>query len=108
MNNAVKIFLIVLVSLGVGFFAGMEYKSYQVRSALKDVANEISNSFSNTNPPENQLPDESEKKITYINKPVGEEVILATIKFKVNNSSEKQTLSSGYGSPAIAKEGAKF
>lgn len=108
MNNKVKIIIIVLVSLGIGFFAGMEYKAYQVRSALQDAANEISNTFGNANPSENQLPDESEKNITYIDKAVGEEVVLATIKFKVNNSSEKQTLSGGFGSPAIAKEDAKF
>lgn len=108
MNNITKIILIVLVSLGVGFFAGMEYKAYQVRSALQDAASEISNIFNNANPSANKLPDESEKNITYIDKVIGEEVVLATLKFKVNNSSEKQTLSGGFGTPAIAKEGAKF
>ena len=108
MNNATKISLIILVSLGVGFFAGMEYKAYQVRSALQDAASEISNIFNNANPSANKLPDESEKNVTYIDKAIGEEVVLATLKFRVNNSSEKQTLSGGFGTPAIAKEGAKF
>lgn len=108
MNNTIKIILIILVSLGIGFFAGMEYKAYQVRSVFQDTANEISNSLGNANSSENQLPNESEENTIYIDKSVGGEVVLATIKFKVNSSSEKQTLSGSFGSPAIAKEGAKF
>lgn len=108
MNNKVKTIIIVLVSLGIGFFAGVEYKAYQVRSALQDAADEIFNTFNTADTSSNQLPDENEDSITYIDKSVGEEAVLATIKFKVNNSSEKQTLSGGFGSPAIAKEGAKF
>ncbi len=108
MNNTIKIIIIILVSLGIGFFAGMEYKAYQVRFALQDITDEVSNVFNTTDQSESQLPAENEENITYIDKTIGEEVILATIKFKVNNSSEKQTLSGSFGSPAIAKEGAKF
>jgi hypothetical protein len=108
MNNTIKIIVIILVSLGIGFFAEMEYKAYQVRSALQDVADEVSNVFDTADQSENQLPVENEEDITYVDKTIGEEVVLATIKFKVTNSSEKQTLSGNFGSPAIAKEGAKF
>lgn len=108
MNNTIKIIIIILVSLGIGFFAGMEYKAYQVRSALQDVADEFSNVFNTADQSENQLPAENEENITYVDKTIGEEVILATIKFKINNSNEKQTLSGSFGSPAIAKESAKF
>ena len=108
MNNTIKIIIVILVSLGIGFFAGMEYKAYQVRSVFQDVADEVSNVFNTTDQTENQLPAENEENISYIDKTIGEEIILATIKFKVNNSSEKQTLSGSFGSPAVAKEGAKF
>ena len=108
MNNTIKTTLIILISLGIGFFAGMEYKAYQVRSALQDVANEVSNTFSSPNEEGNKLPDEKEEDFTYIDKTIGEEIVLATIKFKVNSSSEKQTLGGSFGSPAIAKEGARF
>lgn len=104
----VKIILIVLISLGVGFFSGMEYKAYQVRSAFQEATNEISNTINGVNQEENKLTDEKDKNFTYIDKLVGEEIVLATIKFKINSYSEKQILSGGFGSPAIAKEGAKF
>ncbi len=43
-----------------------------------------------------------------IEKKVGEEVELATLKFTVNDSEEKQSISSKYGNPKTAKEEAKF
>jgi hypothetical protein len=105
MNHTIKVVIIGLISLGIGFFAGMEYKAYQVRSAFQSTANKI---FNTADTSSDQLPDEKETNIAYVDKSVGEEVVLATINFKVNNYGEKQTLSGGFGSPAIAKEGAKF
>ena len=41
-------------------------------------------------------------------KGVGDEIVLATIKFKVNAVTERQTISNQYGSSASAKDGTKF
>ncbi|WP_407306448.1 DUF4352 domain-containing protein [Desulfosporosinus sp. SB140] len=43
-----------------------------------------------------------------ITKNIGDEITFATIKLKVNGVEEKQTISSKYGSPKTATEGAKF
>lgn len=45
---------------------------------------------------------------TVIEKGVGDEVELATIKFKVNKVEEKQVLTKSWGDPTLAKENAKF
>ncbi len=98
-------FIIVLI---IGFVLGMEYKAYQIRSA-------ISNAFSNTST--NQTINENsetvmdqakkEEKVT-IEKTVGDEIVLATGNIKINKSEEEQTLSSRYGTPKVASEGTKF
>lgn len=41
-------------------------------------------------------------------KSVGDEIVLATIKFKINTVNERQTISTNYGSSATAREGTKF
>ncbi len=46
--------------------------------------------------------------MTIIEKGVGDEVELATIKFRVNKVEEKQTLTKSWGDPTSAKENAKF
>ena len=46
--------------------------------------------------------------MTIISKTVGDEIILATLKLKVNRVEENQTISANYSSPKTAKEGAKF
>jgi hypothetical protein len=98
-----KFIIFVLVSLVLGFFAGMEYKAYQIRSALKDLGNEISNVFGAGN-----LSNKEVDEMTFIDKLIGDEISLATIKLKINSFTEKQTLSGGFGSPTVAKQGTKF
>lgn len=93
----------LIVGLAIGFFLGMEYKAYQVRSAFEKA-------FDTSSEPEKQsIVKESEKKESeIIEKRIGDEIELATLKFKVNRAEEKQILSSDYGTPEVAKEGAKF
>lgn len=45
MKTKYKTTLIVIISLAIGFILGMEYKAYQVRSALMDGLSEIENAF---------------------------------------------------------------
>lgn len=52
----------------------------------------------------------TEKKVEtkFIAKSMGEAVETKTYKFKINSAEEKPTISSGYGNPQPASEGAKF
>lgn len=101
----------LIVGLVIGFFAGMEYKAYEVRNAVQQAFTEPSRQ----NPEASQvLTDDTmmtaAKEANYetISKTMGDEVALATLKFKVNGVKEASTISSGYGSPKTAKNGAKF
>lgn len=51
---------------------------------------------------------EKQEDYVFIEKNIEDEIELATLKFKVNKVEEKQIISSKYGTPAVAKEGAKF
>lgn len=94
----------ILIGLVIGFFAGMEYKAYQVRQAFQQALSTPPNVSANK-PILEQAKQESYKTIE---KGIGDEVTLATIKFKVNKDEEKQTITSGYGTPKTAKPNAKF
>lgn len=110
MKNKIIIGIIVVVVFVVGFVAGMEYKAYQVRSAFNDAFSGITNTKTETSPEKKTTAMEEAKKenMVLIPKKVGDEIQLATIKLIVNGSEEKQTISSPYGSPKVAKEGTKF
>jgi hypothetical protein len=111
-----KHIVIIIVTLAVGFFAGMEYKAYQIRSAVQGAVDEISDIFE---PQDNEIFNEDnspstiteaieEDDFSVIAQSIGDEVVLATIKVKVNRVEEAQTLTGSFGAPAIAKENAKF
>lgn len=101
-KNVVSI-IVGLVIFGIGFFAGMEYKAYTIRTALKDV-------FTGTSSDTNGSVMQQAKKedMQTIEKAVGDEIALATMNLKVNSVEEKQILNPSYGSPKVAKEGTKF
>ena len=104
MKNKIIVGVIVLVVFVVGFFAGMEYKSYQIRTAIQDA-------FSGTpSPSENKTAVEQakEEKMTTIEKKIGDELVMATGNLKINRAEEKQSISASYGSPKVAKAGTKF
>lgn len=106
MKPVQKTALIAVLALIVGFFIGMQYKAYQVRSALLEGLEEIGNSFNS-----NEEIDTSEvnmEESQLIPKTMGEEVQLATVMFKVNSAKESDVITSEYSSPKAAKEGAKF
>jgi len=109
---------IVVVCLVIGFFVGREYKAYQVRGVLQEPAEGMTDVL---NKPDQQVIPTSEKQdkqaedeeatqdeYVFIEKNIKDEIELATIRFKVNSIEERQTLSGGFGTPAIAKENAKF
>jgi hypothetical protein len=78
---------------------GKEFNNATSSNTTSNSANEASNTIS----------DQAKKdNMTIIKKAIGEEVILATINLNVKRVEEKQTITPTYGSPKVAKEGAKF
>lgn len=103
-----KLSAVIIISLAIGFFAGMEYKAYEIRSAL-------SKSFNNTEESTNTLTglfadDENEQveQEKVIEKNIGDEVQLATINFKVNSSEEIESYGIPFSSPVVPKQGTKL
>lgn len=96
--------IVLTIGLIAGFFLGVEYKAYQVRTAFEQAF---------TNPPKTEKPQTlieqaKQEEMQVIDKNIGDEVTLATLKFKANKVEEKQTIGSSYGSPKVAKSGTKF
>lgn len=109
MNNKIKLLIAALIIFALGFFLGMEYKAYQVRSALTSVLNDSQPGNTNTPSTQDSAIQQAKKEgMTTIDKAIGDEISLATIKIKVNSSDERQTISSPYSSPKVAKQGTKF
>lgn len=88
--------LVVAIVVGVViiFLVGSEYRAYQVRKAISDVFNtDVAQTKKNTN---------------IVEKKIGEEFELATIKVKVNGVEEKQTINLEFSNPITTKENSKF
>lgn len=85
----------------LGFFIGIEYKAYQISSAIQNSLKEFSNETIKTSTKSN-----TEK--TVINKDIGDTVELATLNFKVKKIEETTTLQAKYSQPVIASENTKF
>lgn len=92
-----RIILVIVVSVLFGFFLGMEYKAYQIRSALSNVFGESTDTQQQT-----------VQKQNIIEKKIGDDVAFATLNLKVNTAVEQQTLTAKYSSPIIADAGTKF
>lgn len=89
--------VVIILSLVIGFFGGMEFKSYQVRRAIEET-------FS----PTEVAIDINKEKI--INKNMGDIIELTTVSYKINGAKEQQMISSAnmFSTPVTAKNGAKF
>ncbi len=105
-KTIIKTLIIVVICLTIGFFAGMEYKAYQIRSVFKKATDQISGVLNQPQQTGTAMPEESK----WTDKNVGDVVELATLKFQVIKSEEKQTISSSnmFSTPKVAKSGAKF
>jgi hypothetical protein len=110
-DSRIKIALAVVLIFIIGFFAGMEYKAYQIRSAIGEAVGEMADAFNEGFNIEEEVKEEEEKSqpaTEFVDVVVGDLVELATLKFTVNKVTETQTVSGTFGSPKIAKNGAKF
>jgi hypothetical protein len=98
------------------FFTKKEGKRYWVISRIEGMTEEIfennSDEVSLTLDFQQDIEGTERQEIydetDFIEKSMNSEVELATVRFKVTNVEEKNRLSSQYGSPSVAKEGAKF
>lgn len=91
----------------VGFFAGIEYQAYQIRSAFQDAFTENTES-SQAEAPETVMEQAENENMTATPKAIGDEIILSSLTLKVTSAEEQQVISSGYGSPKTAQQGSKF
>lgn len=116
MKKTIVLAVSAVVILAVGFFAGMEYQSYRVRSALNNAFSGLSNSTNTTNTDvavgksgqKTAMETAKEEDMRLVPKSIGDEIELATIKVKVTGSDEQNTISSSYSQPKVAKEGTTF
>lgn len=97
--------LIIAIIFGLGFVSGMEFKAYQIRSAIGKA---FSGTTSTTSPTPESAIEEAKKESVIINKAIGDEIILATGNIKINKTEETQTMGNKYSAPKVAKEGTKF
>jgi len=110
-KNTILIVVGLIIFVG-GFLTGQEYNKAQLRKKFLELDNQIKTGFtakSGTNIIQEQKDKESElKKKQIIEKQVGNEIELATIKFQVNTSNEEKIIQQSYGTPIVADEGTKF
>lgn len=114
MKAAILIIISLLIGLGAGFFAGQEYTKNRIAAefekafkAPKQKENEI-NSAANRVQEEQSNLDKELKELNKIEKNVGDEVTLATIKLKINSVKEETMIQSSDNPPRVADQGTKF
>ena len=95
--------VIAVITLAVGFFGGMEYKAYQVRSA-------IAQAFSQTSvPTQNATTTASTASQHIINAKIGDDIKFQVFEIKFVSLKEQSTISESVtGSYKSADTGAKF
>lgn len=98
------IIVALIIGLIAGFFVGKEYAKYTIAKA-------VTQAFTQPNNPESIKKDQekiqSELKGA-IEKKVGDDIELATIKIKINSSKEENIIQSSYSQPKVADQGTKF
>lgn len=97
--------LIAAIIFGLGFVLGMEFKAYQIRSAIGKA---FSGTASTPSPTPESVVEAAKKESVVINKAIGDEIVLATGNIKINKTEETQTMGNKYSAPKVAKEGTKF
>lgn len=77
--------------------------------AGKDLENSFGDTSDSTQDSQSTVMEQAkENNMELIEKKIGDDITLATIKLKVNKAEEKNTLKAEYSEPTVAKEGAKF
>jgi len=109
-KNTILIVVGLVIFVG-GFVTGQEYNKAQLRKKFLELDNQITTGFKKTGTDiiqeQKDKADELKKK-QIIEKQVGDEIELATIKFNVNSSNEEKMIQQNYSTPIVADEGTKF
>lgn len=106
-KSILGIVIIAVICLGVGFFAGFELKTYQVRQAINEFEEDIGETLSEIGNEDTPKKEEEEKSVI-IEKNIGESFDLATIRVKITSSKENDKVYQEYSEPLVAKNGTKF
>lgn len=88
----------------IGFFVGIEYKNAEIRSILTKAQDEISQIANSISPATTTIP----ASTVFIDKKIGDDVVLSTMNLKVNSIEEKNTIPMDFGNPLTAKAETKF
>lgn len=108
MNKKIKYAAVIILIFGAGFLAGMEYKALQIRDAIQSAFSTNATATTENSSADTQMEKAKEEELVTITKAIGDELVMATGNVTVTNIEEKQSISSSYSSPKVAKEGAKF
>lgn len=110
------IVIITVVALAAGFFGGQQYEIYKVKTAFNQAFSQRANN--NQTVPAASSPQTMQNtpasnnaaanQPNYIDKKIGDEISLETIKLKILGAKEQPNISSSYGSSVTAAVGAKF
>lgn len=109
-RSTAGLIIVAIVILAVGFFGGMEYKAYQIRKAIQDAFAPLSQLGQSLNSNSTKASETKQPTTPPIQKPLGEEVALKSVRFTVKGIEEKDTLTSDnqFAAPIHAKAGAEF
>jgi len=99
-----KTIILIVAGIIVGFIIGQEYTKYSISQKIEKAFSQPS-IVETTREKDKNLEKELKKAI---DKNIGDEIELATIKLKINSSVEENIIQSKYGSPKVADEGTKF
>ena len=83
-STKLTLIVIVLVSLVIGFFGGMEYKAYQVRSALRQAFSQVNIPATSASQTQNVAGTTSTQN--FIDELIGQNIVLQTLSVKVISS----------------------
>jgi len=104
-RNTISIGLVVILALGIGFWAGYEYKEREVKKAVDKALSELSGQELKDSENTGRDSIEDFKIIKYSQ---GETIKFVTQSMKFNSARSSNTITAGYGTPLVADKGTKF
>ena len=98
---------LIVISLGIGFGAGYQYKTNEVKNAIKEAFSGAQTDTDSTDAAKTTKGDGKQGfKSKYYK--IGDEITFSSVKMKVNSVRSTHTLSAQYSSPWVASSGTKF
>lgn len=107
MKNKIT-YIVAIVCLVVGFVIGQEYTKYQIRTSIDQALSSLGEESVETSDEATEQFQDEKKDVKTFEFEIGEEFELATLKYTVNSSEEKDMIKSSYGQPHLASNETKF